>query len=88
MAGLIKLGGTPLITKVDSHKILKGLDVGKDVGADFKISQSCLPVFEVPVSRWAQQVVRVLDAMGVPDFNGPIVTKAVLPAILTSCPQI
>ena len=77
---------TPLITKVDCHTILKGCKPGNDVTAGFKVSQACLPVFEPPVSRWAQQLVKVLGAMGVPSFDGPLVTKAVLPAILTKIP--
>ena len=71
-------------TSVRTHTL--SFDVNWDYKAGEKLSTSLIPPFEYPVSKWALQVVRVINTTGVQNYAGSLFSRAVLPVLLTRLP--
>jgi len=78
--------GVPLKVRdaADVRQIITALDLREDE----KISSFLIPPFEYPLSRWANQVIRVLIAKGYVSFNGPRISREVIPLILAKLPSM
>ena len=68
-------------TSVRTHTL--NFDAGWDYKIGDKLSTSLVPPFEYPVSKWALQVIRVLNTTGIQNYAGFLFSRAVLPVLLT-----
>jgi len=62
-------------------------DASWDLAAADRISPSVVPIFEYPVGRWAQQIIKVLNAAGVQNYSAPKLSRYMVPILLSRLPN-